>query len=42
MVLLRTDAIKLGFQEAAITYGWSAIRTGFELLDEKIAMLDSK
>lgn len=28
MVLLRNDAIVRGFQEAAITYGWTAIRLG--------------
>jgi hypothetical protein len=32
MKRLRADAIERGMQELAITYGWSAIRIGCEIL----------
>lgn len=33
MMRLRADAIERGMTELALTYGWSAIRLGFEALE---------
>ena len=37
MLLLRADAMRRGYQESAISYGWAAIRLGPKQLEEKIA-----